>query len=116
MLTFVAHYAGLDILTVGPVAANHWANGKGGKGLNWFFNGAFRSLTSALLDDRGEPTNTFSACLYPLVVTEERPPLAGRRYACSWYATEYPFYPLTLAHVERSFGWLSKYRGSQLRT
>lgn len=104
-----ARRAKLDTLTFRPVAADHGVDGKGREGLNWPFDLGPQSLTSALLDAQGEPTKVFSARPYPLVVTEERQPDAGRRYARNRYSTEYPFYPLAVAHLGDSVAYVRVY-------
>jgi len=100
----VARHSKLDTLAFRPVAADHGVDGKGREGLNWFFDLSPQYRNSALLDAQGEPTKVFSARLYPLVVTEERQPATGRRYA-----TEYPFCPLAVAHLGDSVAYVRAY-------
>jgi len=104
-----ARRARLDTLAFRPVAADHGADGRGREGLNWVFDLPPRSLASALLGTQGEPTKVFSTRLYPLVVTEERQPAAGRRYTRNRYAIEYPFCPVRVAHAGDSVAYVQAY-------
>lgn len=105
----VVHHSKLDTLVFHPVAADHGVDGEGREGLNWFFDLGPQSLTSALLDAEGEPTKVFSSRLYPLVVTEERQPAVGRRYARNRYSTDYLFCPLAVAHLSDSVAYVRAY-------
>jgi hypothetical protein len=100
------HRPELDTLTFRALDFGH---GRDRAGLNWFFDLAPRDLTSALLDVQGEPIKVFSARLYPLVVTEERPLAAGRPSVRNRYSTEYPFCPVAVAHLGDSVTYVRAY-------
>lgn len=91
-----AHGPGLDTLTFHRAGSGYKL---GRAGLNWQFGLPPRWLTSALLDEQGEPVKVFSARFFPLVVTEEAVSRAGYRYTRNRYPVDYPFCPVAVAHA-----------------
>ena len=98
--------AHLDTLTFYPARSGH---GLGQEGLTWDLGLWPRQLTSALLNERGEPAKVFTARTYPLVVTEERVSKSGYGYARNRYTINYPFCPVAVAYPSDTVTYVQAY-------
>jgi len=106
VLASAARRAPLDTLTFHGAGSGY---GRGREGLNWVFGLPPHSLTSALLGEQGEAVKVFSACTYPLVITEEAVNKAGQHYPRNRYTTDYPFCPVAVAHLGDSVAYVRAY-------
>lgn len=96
----------LDALTFHRAGSSY---GLGQKGLHWELGLPPHWLTFAMLGEQGEAVKVFSACAYPLVITEEAISQVGNRYVRNRYAADYPFCPVAVAHLGDSVAYVRAY-------